>query len=711
MLGYEDVLNADPDTLSVAAADWRETARKCGTMADDYGADVLSLIRDGHWKGNAAGMAHFQMVMTQNDLSAAQTEANALASLLDDAHADFTAARKQVRDAATGATGAGFRVTGTGVAVFDPSTLDPDLGNAYHHDPGARQAYQDAADEWTRTIEAGIRRATDADQRAAHALRAASDAGTTGSGHSFNSRALGGGDAADAQRAADLATRIDGLSDDERAQLANLMRANADSPEFSRTLLDRLGPDSTLKLANSLNDPGGNGGKKATYPGMEADLARVVGTATQDPNTEFYRKWREGMKQSGEKNFGSNSHPVYGYQILGTLVTKGDTTYSTPFLSDLADDIVASEKAHPAHWDFGASHDGTPYGADPLDEVLSAMGRQPDSATAYLDPEANGGNDRLHYLLKERQWPTDHNLTIAGDRGMTDPLSQSGLAAALEAAATGERAGTMHDGKHSEAQARIMHDTITITDENGGGDSITAVLRQPLANALADYVGDTHELLNGRNQPYNSHIDHNSVWTDGDTTRMSVNQASLVRFMRGLSDDPAAYGTLHRAETGQIDKDLAAIGPNPTTEQMQDSMGKGAAALGVFDAIRADTAMDLRDDKNAQADWKAKALYHVVGAPVTPIAPLGDVAQRLVDSWTYAVSLNEKDESNTQANADISDTYLEANRQMSDMIGIWAADRHMDPESHQINSVEDNLLNDRNRSSTVASRYLGRGNA
>ncbi|MEV0531865.1 DUF6571 family protein [Kitasatospora sp. NPDC050463] len=709
MLGYEDVLNANPGTLSTAAGKWREMAQKFHTMETNFDRDVLSVTRNGLWTGGTAGLANFQLMATKGQISAAQVEANAMASLLDDARADFEAAQKQVREAADGAVKAGFKVTGTGVAVLDTSSMDKGTLNDLHHDPDTQRAYQEAAGKWTEAIEAGIRRATDADQRAARALRSASKAGSVD--NSFNGSALGGGDKADAQRAADLATRIDSLDGDERAQLANLMKANADSPEFSQTLLDKLGPDGTLKLAEKLNNPGKDDGRKGSYPGLQTDLTRALASATQDPNTEFYKRWREGLKENGTKNFGSNTEPVYGYQILSTLMTKGDAKYSTPFLTDLADDITASEKKHPGLWSYRASHDGTSLGADPLDEVLGVMGRQPEAATSYLDPGADGANKRLHYLLKERDWPEGYLTGYTGVIKMEDPLSQSGLAAAIEAASTGERAGTAHDGKHTEAQARVMHDTIVTMDEGHGADKVKDTLRRPLANALADYVGDTHELLNGRNDAYNGHTGHDSVWKDGDTTRMAVGQDSLVRFMRGLSDDPAAYGTLHRAETGRIDQELAAIGPNPTEAQMKDPMGKGAAALGVFDAIRADAAMDLRDDKNAQADWKAKVLYHTIGAPITPIAPLGDAAQRLVDTWTYAVSLEEKDQNNTEANAKISDTYLGANRQMSDMIGIWARDRGMDPDGATINSLQDDMLNSRNRSNDVAGRYLGRGNA
>ncbi|MER6301233.1 DUF6571 family protein [Kitasatospora sp. NPDC001539] len=708
MLGYEDVLKANPGTLSTAAAKWREMAQKFHAMETDFDQKVLSVTRNGLWTGGTASMADFQLVLTKGQITDAQVEANAVASLLDDAKSDFEAAQKQVRDAADGAVKAGFKVTGTGVAVLDTSTMDKATLEALHHDRETRDAYDEAAAKWTKAIEEGLQAATDADKRAAAALRSASKAGNPD--NTFNGQAVGGGDAADAQRAASLATRLDDLSPQERDQLANLMRANADSPQFSQTLLDKLGPDGMLKLAQKLDDPGDDGGKKASYPSLRTDLTRALASATQDPGSDFYKKWREGMKSAGERNYGSNTEPVYGYQILTTMMTKGSAKYSTPFLTQLADDITASEKEHPGRWNYKANHTGSALGADPLDNVLTVMGRQPDAATAYLDPGADGANKRLHYLLKERHWP-DGYLTGYTMVKVPDPLAQSGLAAAIEAASTGESAGSSHDGRHTEAQARVMHDTVVTLDEGQGGDKIRDTLRRPLANALADYVGDTHELLNGRNDVYGAHTGHDSVWKDGDTVRMAVGQDSLVRVMRGLSDDPAAYGVLHQAETGQIAQDLAALGPHPDRDALKDAMGKGAAALGTYDAIRADAAMDMRDDKNAQADWKAKILYHTVGAPITPIPGIGDAAQRMVDTWTYEVSLNEKDQNNAEANAKISDTYLDGTRQMSDLVGIWARDHGISPEDHMINGLQDDVLNTRNRSSDVAGHYLGRGNA
>ncbi|MBD0673673.1 DUF6571 family protein [Streptomyces sp. CBMA156] len=708
MLGYEDVLKANPGTLAMAAAKWREMAQKFHTVESDFDQKVLSVTRNGLWTGGTASMANFQLIATKGQITAAQVEANAVASLLDDAKSDFEAAQKQVRAAAEGAVKAGFKVTGTGVAVLDTSTMDKATLDALRHDRETRDAYNEAAAKWTKAIEAGLQAAGDADMRAATALRSASKAGSQD--NTFNGQAVGGGDAADAQRAVALVTRLDSLSPEEREQLANLMKANADSPQFSQPLLDKLGPDGMLKLAQQLDDPGKDGGKKSSYPGLRTDLTRALASATQDPGSDFYKKWREGMNGAGGKNFGSNTEPVYGYQILTTMMTKGNAKYSTPFLTDLADDITASEKKHSGKWSYKANHTGSALGADPLDNVLSVMSRQPEAATAYLDPGADGANKRLNYLMKERHWPEGY-LTGYTTIKMPDPLAQSGLAAAIEAASTGEPAGSAHDGKHTEAQARVMHDTIRTLDEGQGGDKIKDTLRQPLANALADYVGDTHELLNGRNDVYGAHTGHDSVWKDGDTVRMAVGQDSLVRVMRGLSDDPAAYGALHKAETGQIAQDLAGLGSNPDRDAVKDVMGKGAAALGVYDAIRADAAMDMRDDKNAEADWKAKILYHTIGGPITPIPGVGDAAQRLVDTWTYEVSLNEKDQNNAEANAKISDTYLDGTKEMSDLVGIWARDRGVNPEDHMINGLQDDVLNTRNRSSDVAGRYLGRGNA
>ncbi|MBD0692730.1 DUF6571 family protein [Streptomyces sp. CBMA123] len=726
MLGYEDVLNANTDALTAAATQWRAMAARFHTMQTTMEQDVLGGSGNGNgiggnglfggnglgsgpwWTGNTANLANASLLTTKGQIVDAQTEANAMASLLDEAHTDFAAAQKQTRDAADGAVKDGFKVTGTGTAVFDESTLDPATRQALHHDPEARQSYQDAADKWTKAITAGVQAATRADERIAAALRGASKAGNP-LDTTFNGQAVGGGDAGDAQRAADLATHLDSLTPDQLTQLQDLMKDKADHPAFSQGLLDRLGPDGLMKLAQQLNSPSGD--KKAAYTDLQGGLTHAVASATQDTNTDFYRRWRQSMKDAGYKNYGSNTDPVYGYQVLTTLMTKGDAKYSAGMLGDLADDITATEKDHPDAWSYKASHSGDALGADPLDNVLAVMGREPDAATAYLDPNSGGGNQHLHYLLKDRKWPDGWVANpYAGVVKMPDPLSQSGLGAALEAATTGQPAGAPHTGHHTEAQARIMHDTVTTLDEGQGGNKVNANLRQPLANALADYTNDSHEIFNGRNSQY---ADHGSaVWTDANgTVHMGVGEDSLVRVMRGLSDNPDAYATLHQAESAKIAQELSSLGPNASQNDIQDVMNKGAASLGVYDAVRADVAMGQRDDANLQADWKAKVAYHVVGAPLTPIPWVGDSAQRLVDTWAWEWDNQMKDHNNSVANAKISDTYLDANNEMTHLVSGWAKDRGTDPDSSMIHVVEDASHDRRSTSATTAGHFLGRGNS
>ncbi|MFD7450896.1 DUF6571 family protein [Kitasatospora sp. NPDC059827] len=737
MLGYEDVINANPDALTAAATQWRAMATRFHTMQTTMEQDVLGGAGNGGgiggnglftpggpglpgsgngltggpwWTGGTANLANTALLATKGQIVDAQTEANAMASLLDEAHADFAAAQKQTRDAADGAVKDGFKVTGTGTAVFDESTLDPATRQALHHDPEGRQSYQDAADRWTKAITAGVQAATRADQRIAAALRGASKAGNP-LDTTFNGQAVGGGDAGDAQRAAALATHLDDLTPEQLVQLQDLMKDKADHPAFSQGLLDRLGPDGMLKLAGKLSSPGGD--KKAAYTDLQGGLTHALASATQDTDTDFYRRWRAGMAKvgcDGDHNYGSNTDPVYGYQVLTTLMTKGDAKYSAGMLGDLADDITAAEKKTPDAWAYKANHNGTALGADPLDNVLAIMGREPDAATAYLDPSAGGGNQHLHYLLKDRKWPEGWVTSMAGPFKTPDPLAQSGLGAALEAATTGQPAGAPHTGHHTEAQARIMHDTVTTLDEGQGGTKVNANLRQPLANALADYTNDSHEIFNGRNSQY---LDHGStVWTDANgTVHMGVGEDSLVRVMRGLSDNPDAYATLHQAESAKIAQELSSIGPNPSQNDIQDVMNKGAASLGVYDAIRADVAMGQRDDANLQADWKAKVAYHVVGAPLTPIPWVGDSAQRLVDTWAWEWDNQMKDHNNSVANAKISDTYLDANNEMTHLVSGWAKDRGTDPDSSMIHVVEDASHDRRSTSATTAGHFLGRGNS
>ncbi|MGJ3561078.1 hypothetical protein ACR6C2_33475 [Streptomyces sp. INA 01156] len=222
------------------------------------------------------------------------------------------------------------------------------------------------------------------------------------------------------------------------------------------------------------------------------------------------------------------------------------------------------------------------------------MSKNPDAATAFFDPSGNGSgsdhvvNDHLKYLLNEREWPQHHTTTPVKLFTSDDPLSRTGLGAALEAAATGQP--PLQKGQdpwpempHSDAQARVMHGIIEELKPSEGTDApVHENLRHPLANALAQYTNDTHEILGGMDADYVRAATGDGYFRDGDTTHLAVSQKDLVQVMRGLSEDPDAYATLHKAESRYIDAEMRSIPEGSTDSERSAPLSNRCHARSVL---------------------------------------------------------------------------------------------------------------------------------
>ncbi|MFI9330039.1 DUF6571 family protein [Kitasatospora sp. NPDC052868] len=717
MLGYEDILHADLSAMTKAASDWTEMARKYSAVQQRLDNEVLSVTgNQGMWLGSTAFAANQHINATKQQTIDAQTEANAVATIITDAHGDFEAAQKKLREASEGATAAGMKVTGTGSVMFDVSRLDEATKHDYRHDPDYQRQCNEAAGKWSEVIQAAIQEATAADQRASRALNRAAKVGDAF--NTFNGQAIGGGDAADARRAADLAEKMrkDGkLSPAELDELNNLMKANSNSPQYSQTLLNTLGPEHTLQLADELEKQveGKDGKDKGAYGELQKNLANTVAGATRDPNSQFYKDWRKGLQDLGAKNInddhGGKLDPVYGYQALATLMDKGDAQYSSVFLNDLGADIIDTEKKNPHIWDH--QFDGPRPGlvSDPLDGVLKQMGKNPEAATQFLDPKGPGGEDRLNYLTRDRKWPENYLNTLYGaPQKMDDPFQRAGLGAAIEAATTGDPTGTPHKGDaHTEAQARVMQGTIDALDKDGKGADIPENLRKPLAGALTDYVDDTHNIL-GAELDTAKHKD--GVWTEGGNTHLADKASSLTRVMRGVSEDPEGYAALYEAEKAKSAQVVAGLPADPSRPD-HDRVGpadRAGSALGTLDAIRSDVLLDERDDKKEWADKTGKLITGGTGLATGYIPEVGDLAGSLaemgVDQWTDDVKKEAADKANNEAST-AHDSNLDQGTQM--VIG-WADQNHVDTKGELANEVNRGLRDGHSRGYSEAMIALGR---
>ncbi|NUS86791.1 MAG: hypothetical protein HOY75_29725 [Streptomyces sp.] len=612
MLTYHQVMTIDLSLLESAATKWDEAAKKFEAVQKIYDSKVKSVGLDGTWNGVSHLVARPNMQLTDEQFTAAPKEARAVASILRDAHSQFVELRGKVKSAVADAVKAGMKVSDAGIASYDYSKATASAANAAHHDPGMR----DVERTWTRHIEAAVKAVDDADRGVKLALKAAvADPDLVdGAVNGFNGAAEGDIEKVEAKEAKDLATKLnsgDELDKKEMAEFQRLFRDNQHDKAFSQMFLDSMGPKATIELNNKFNSLAKDDDKK-DFTALQEGVATSLATATKSPSDPFYKKWQDGLRKVGTENFGRPGESLYGYQSFLNLMTHGKG-YGKKFLVDIGNDLIDLEKKDGTDkWQKGEGH--SLKSTDPLDDLLGIMGKQPDVAKAFLDPGAHGENDHLKYLLQDRDWPKIVMQTPDGDiYYRDDPDSRTGLGPALEAAATGNVPGTDHVlGYHTDAEARVMHDTLTLLDDGRKGAGLHPNLRDNMGRMLVDYTPETHEILT-RTGPY---ADKDGVWNDGTSdpkdAHMSVPRETLTRIMRGVAEDGKAFGEMYDAErfysAGTLTK--ADFGsPNERAAAIEGA----SSVFGFYDGISSDIARDKKDDTVSWANHAQTSEFVITG--------------------------------------------------------------------------------------------------
>ncbi|MGA5496984.1 DUF6571 family protein [Streptomyces cinereoruber] len=775
MLTYQEVMTTDFGLLTTAAGKWESMAGEIKKVEDHYGEKIQKITMGPDWTGLSAGAAQVNFAATRYEYAAAQTQAKAIAALLRDAHGQFVDLKKRLDSALTEAVEAGMHISAEGRVSFDWTKLTPAERSAYRHDPDGRKSVTDAVAKWQRHIDDRVKAVSDADEGVKIALDAVvvdsnKDAFGKGNDETFNGFNAGAEkdiEVYEAKHAEDIATRINNgekVSAADYAELDRSFRDNSGNKAFSQTFIGGIGADGTIKLANSLNDRAhsGDASKRGFYSDVNKGLANTLGTATKVPDfkdsegkkltygtkayqdafaewaktsdSKFYNDYMGDLRKAGVGRYDldvagdkisvgtGHGQEIRGYQALATLMQQG-SGYSPQFLGDLTDDMIAAERKDKNVWDLYGSFDGKEDGwfkNDPVDGVLNLMSRDPEAATGYLDPKADGDKNRLEYLLKDRDWDTVNTTDWRGNiettgKDESDKDVRTGLGLALEAATTGHTPlGPNQDPwpatPHTEAQARVMHGVIGTL---GPDQSVSENLREPLARALSSYTADTHEMLAGLDSKYVTATGTGYFTQDGDT-HLAVSPKDLVQFMRGLSEDPEAYGTLHKAESRYIGLSLEQIPEDAKGAELTNPLNKAGTALGAMAAIREDVINDGRMAGYSEADWKAKMAYHVIGGAVTPLyfttaggvsIAFGDSIQRGVDTWAWQWGNEMKAAVDAKANPEIADNYLHVNKQLPILVSDWASGRGGIAEA-DVEAYTEHALSGRDRGTGTAREYL-----
>ncbi|MGP3974992.1 hypothetical protein ACTWQF_13480 [Streptomyces sp. 8N114] len=687
-LTYHDIMNARFSALTETAKNWRAMAKRCGTLRDNYRDHVRKKLTG--WAGESATAFWTSSDITLHELSAAKRQATRIAELLDDAHGRLVEARehlKKVRDQAIHE--GGMKVDEYGKCNLDTSKMTDEEAQGALHDPSR----MDTEAKWNRRIQEAVKHVDDVDYDNMLALKAAAK-DTDGKGESggFNSKAVGDVEKHAAQRSAELTGHLDsakkggGLSPAERRELQVMLRANSDDKRFTRTLLDSLGPEGLIEAGYQLNALGDRGdkGNRSQFQGIREDLATSLATATRVPTFRnekgkvldagqaeygdkyrawlhskdgaFYKDWREDMREAGVKEWShtygrAGTAPQtkvtgLGYPTLVTLMQHGEG-YSPQMLHDLADDVRAAEEKDPHVWDRrgtdkeGASFLGgerTPVANDPYDGLLGIMAKDPDAAASYLNPASDPNpadgkpekNDRLEYLVKDRDWKIINSPDAAVGPDTTngddkiDSDARNGFEAALKAGATGrlpDATASATPPDHSAANANVMEEAVRVFGGPPGKGEVSPIakgedfvgFRRTLAEMIADYPGDVQRETYG----------DNDLKVRGHAANFDA--GALHEYLNQVGRDPYGYGVVKASQQMYTAEHLRHVLNNLPPEvdasdardYAGDAVAGGAYVSGILSEAKADALYDEKiakaSDFNKNADEASKWVNRFVG--------------------------------------------------------------------------------------------------
>ncbi|MFJ6523197.1 hypothetical protein ACIQJ4_33665 [Streptomyces filamentosus] len=665
MPSYQQIMEMDFSALTGAADGWKNMAAKFTILEDIFAKEVQSVSTGGGWSGESATASIQPFVVTRKEYASAQREARAMESLLRDAHAGFVELKAAVKSAVADAVDAGMKVSAGGVASYDYGKVDAATAKTVRQDPDL----PNVEDSHTRAIMNAVKAVAEWDEDVKRALLNASGADASWP-VGFNPRPVGDVEAVEALALTDK-VRSGKASSEELEHYREILRQNADDKRFSEGYLYGLGAEGTLRLADQMNRAANDGdvsaADKKLYESITTSLATTLVTGTRDPNSHTYKPFMQELDNVGDESLGGDN-PVHGYQVLTTLMESGEG-YGKQFLNDVGHGIIDAEREH-VDW----AHDDDPERpnlvVDPLDALLKTMSEDPESAEYFLDPAAEGNkNDHLAYLLTEREW------------NLEGTPKAEGLGAAVQAAATGHEPGEKlgPPGPHTEGQARVMHDAIRLLDNEMGGDEFPEHLenlRRPMAQAMADYVADTHEILGGQDMNYGGVGGSDSIHGSGDRANIAVGQGSLVRVMRGIADDAPAFSLLYDTERTYAASVLNDA-PSFSGRLHDDSAdwnvrahGIGSA-MGALNGIGADVYVDKQDDREKWAEETAKYSINGVNGVVGEIPLVGSAASSLVDTVGFEWEQSVVDEAEDTAKREGSGNYAAGADGLNAMMRNW----------------------------------------
>ncbi|MEU1288756.1 hypothetical protein [Kitasatospora sp. NPDC005856] len=706
MVDFHELSTADFGVLDAAATAWTTVAQKLQAMDGDWDTTVIAKVNSACWSGPAADQARPGLQRTNEQLTAAVTEANAFASTFKEASTEFKAARTKLEKAVADARTAGLTVTDNGTVSWPPAD------NATRHDYEAMRDYQkewgDKAEAARKAIDAAVAEAAAADERIAWALR--SDSMTDGQ-KSFNSKAIGSGPEADGKRAAQLAAKGGDITEPELTELNSLLASHGNDPKFSTKFYQDLGPDGLIKSWNDMvGDPAHPRDDKSprwkAYQDLQKNLGLTLATATRTTNEPHLSdEWSAALRKAGSQPVWDKPYRAsgldyvpYGYQVLSGILMNGN--YDAHFINPIAEHVTqldTQDKYWPAPPPGSKIQGFNLTGGDeagsgfrPTTAVLEALAHSPEASTKFFtekptayneDGTVNQGGkpkpaDYFDYYVHDKDWIPD---TTSRDSKVWDASKQAGPAAlgrALEAATTGhpyDEPSPVPPTRHTTEQADLMQKVVNTfgRDGNGGvledikGDGKLAAMRGSLGHMTAEYIGDVQNALSTTHAlPVNG-------------SPAVLNQSSVTGLLDALGRDPESYGAVVNANQAYTTALIRGHMDSGQTDfaRLNVDIDNVAHAGGITSGILNEARVDEVHYQHAKSDQEfnealeknvgyGKDAFNAVIGLVTEKVPVGgEIAGQIVDSIAESVIEANKQDTTAAGNQTARDNNADGRNQ------------------------------------------------
>ncbi|MEU0270965.1 hypothetical protein [Streptomyces sp. NPDC006307] len=559
-MDFEDLHSANFKPLDDTVSDWTSMLTKLQQLAADAKDGLVGKANKANWAGYNAAVSRQFIAKTAGEFSDAHTQATSILNILRDTRDELKTQQRLLKEAIERGRTKQLTVTVSGKSF----KVDAN--------PEAKDVTQKDIDGLRDELQGIVNKASEIDNSAATTLQALVDLTDYGfSEAKYKDRDAAAAALKEAEELAKLAKKKpEDLTPSDFDRLNAGLQKRSGDPLFAERFAEQLGPKGTLEFWAGITDMSRNydvyHDRREQYDDLQKNLSLTLATASHADTPEM-SKWKYDMADLGGQPLNKHSG-VFGFQVMSNLMRWGD--FDDGFLQDYGAKLMQVEKTRsdngrqPA-WQHHLTgpqlnRTGTDSGADPLVGFLKALSNSPGAGADFFNQQFLSKDDdheftydsddeneykgrkelsNFQYLFEERHWPPE-----VDSKGEDSIEGRNNLALALEAAATGHRAGEMPTADtpaHNAAQARLVEDIFASVSEVPKRLTDHGYMSDSLGQIAAEYMPDIHRGLS-------------PVATNEDAlfpvagAAATLGEGDITRVLYTLGQNPEGYAAVNAGQ-------------------------------------------------------------------------------------------------------------------------------------------------------------------